>query len=267
MGNRTRPLIYPPSATAPCWHAFGGGRVFWPQVRHASPTAAHPSPPPPPGQHARVIGRVRVIPPDAAPSSMRLLVALIYAVYQCTSSSCSVPRNTPLAGPPQATRVRRPARTAHSCHALPSGAAASARSELRRALHTARARPPRDTRTPHLRRRAHPFRTHALLPTKKLTPKLRAGRVRGRRDSGAGSKGGARCVGAKSPSAHTSICGRAPTPFPARDNPASLTTAAPHARPSPHRRRSHPPCPTSNLCQPVLHPRPPPRVVPPPFQE
>ena len=73
---------------------------FWPQVRHASPTAAHPSPPPPPGQHARVIGRVRVIPPDAAPSSMRLLVALIYAVYQFTSSSCSVPRNTPLAGPP-----------------------------------------------------------------------------------------------------------------------------------------------------------------------
>ena len=45
---------------------------FWPQVRHASPTAAHPSPPPPPGQHARVIGRVSVIPPNAAPSSMRL---------------------------------------------------------------------------------------------------------------------------------------------------------------------------------------------------
>ena len=82
--------------------------------------------------------------------------ALICAVYQFTSSSCSVPRNTPLAGPPQATRVRRPARTAHSCHAPAPGAAASTRSELRHALHTARTRPPRDTRTPHLRRRAHP---------------------------------------------------------------------------------------------------------------
>ena len=145
---------------------------------------------------------------------MRLLVALICAVYQFTSSSCSVPRNTPLAGPPQATRVRRPARTAHSCHAPASGAAASTRSELCHALHTTS----RDTRTPHLRRRAHSSGAHALLPTRELTPKLRAGRFRGRRDSGAEAERWREVCGSKkSPSAHTSICGRAPTRFPARD--------------------------------------------------
>ena len=68
------------------------------------PPAAHPSSPPPPGQHARVVGRVSVIPPNAAPSSMRLLVALIYAVCQCTSSSCSAPRKRHSPVPPD-TRV------------------------------------------------------------------------------------------------------------------------------------------------------------------
>ena len=104
-GEANTPTYLPlPPATAPCWHAFGGGRVFGrrcatrPGQRHAH------SPPPPPGQHARVIGRVRVIPPNAAPSSMRLLVALIYAVYQFTSSSCSAPRKRHSPVPPD-TRV------------------------------------------------------------------------------------------------------------------------------------------------------------------
>ena len=70
---------------------------------------------------------------------------------QCTAK-------TPLAGsPPDPCATPR----SHGpCVAPPSGAAASPRSELRPALHTARARPPRDTRTPHLRRpcpRAAPY--------------------------------------------------------------------------------------------------------------
>ena len=66
VGKRTRPLIYPsPPATAPCWHAFGGGRVFGRRCATRPRQRRTHSPPPPPGQHARVIGRVRVIPPDA----------------------------------------------------------------------------------------------------------------------------------------------------------------------------------------------------------
>ena len=141
VGKRTRPFIYPPLCCCAVLARLRRWTRFWPQVRHASPTAAHPSPPPPPGQHARVIGRVRVIPPNAAPSSMRLLVALIYAVYQFTSSSCSVPRNTPLAGSPQPPVCDAP--LARPSFATPaSGAAASTHSELRHALHTTRTRPP-----------------------------------------------------------------------------------------------------------------------------
>ena len=101
VGKRTRPLIYPSPLLPRRVGTPSAVDAFWPQVRHASPTAAHPSPPPPPGQHARVIGRVSVIPPNAAPSSMRLQectdlrrLSVHQLQLQCTAK-------TPLTGSPR----------------------------------------------------------------------------------------------------------------------------------------------------------------------
>ena len=72
-----------------------------------------------------------------------------------TSSSCSAPRKTPLAGSPRPVcdaPLARPILATRRPRAPPRPPAASC------AMHCTplRARPPRDTRTPHLRRRAHP---------------------------------------------------------------------------------------------------------------
>ena len=67
--------------------------------------------------------------------------------------------------------------------APPSGAAASTRSELRHALHTARARPP-GTRTAPAPPRP-PVQNARAAPTRELTPNLHTGRFRGHRDPGA----------------------------------------------------------------------------------
>ena len=65
------------------------------------PPAAHPSSPPPPGQHARVIGRVSVIPPNAAPSSMRLLVGTDLRRLSVHQLQLQCTAKTPLTGSPR----------------------------------------------------------------------------------------------------------------------------------------------------------------------
>ena len=99
-GEANTSTDYPPSATAPCWHAFGGGRVLAAGAPRV-PAAAHPSSPPPPGQHARVIGRVSVIPPDAAPSSMRLQVGTDLRRLSVHQLQLQCTAKTPLAGSPR----------------------------------------------------------------------------------------------------------------------------------------------------------------------
>ena len=169
----TPTYLPPPPATAPCWHAFGGGRVFWPQVRHASPTAARPFAAAT-ARPARARDWARADhPPDAAPSSMRLLVALIYAVYQFTSSSCSVPRNTPLAGPPS-----HPCATPRSHGSLPRAALGRCRapcSELCLHFVPTLCKTSSGTHAHAPARAPHSSGAPRCSP-RELTPKLRAGR-------------------------------------------------------------------------------------------
>ena len=132
---------------------------------------------------------------------------------QCTAK-------TPLAGSPRPVCDAR----SHDPFAAPvSGAAASTRSELRHALHTARARPP-GTRTA-------PAPPRALLPKRELTRNLRTGRFRGRRDSGVGVERRCEVRGSKK-----SLCThkhRVPRahPLPPRVTPGITDNRCPHARP------------------------------------
>ena len=99
-GEANTSTDYLPPATAPCWHAFGGGRVLAAGAPRVPP-AVHPSSPPPPGQHARVIGRVSVIPPNAAPSSMRLQVGTDLRRLSVHQLQLQCTAKTPLAGSPR----------------------------------------------------------------------------------------------------------------------------------------------------------------------
>ena len=186
VGKRTRPLIYPPPATAPCWHAFGGGRVLAAGAPRPPP-AAHPSSPPPPGQHARVIGRVSVIPPNAAPSSMRLQECTDLRRLSVHQLQLQRTAKTPLTGSPRHPCVtprshgpllprrhrepQRPPTASCAMHCTPLV------QDLQRHTHTAPA-PPRPL-----------VRNARAAPTRELTPKLRTGRFSRRGDSGVGSKG------------------------------------------------------------------------------
>ena len=151
-----------------------------------------------------------------------------FALQQC-SRSCTPSANqlqlqctakTPLAGSPRPVCDAR----SHDPFAAPvSGAAASTRSELRHALHTARARPP-GTRTA-------PAPPRALLPKRELTRNLRTGRFRGRRDSGVGVERRCEVRGSKK-----SLCThkhRVPRahPLPPRVTPGITDNRCPHARP------------------------------------
>ena len=172
-GEANTSTDYPPSATAPCWHAFGGGRVLAAGAPRV-PAAAHPSSPPPPGQHARVIGRVRVIPPDAAPSSMRLQVGTDLRRLSVHQLQLQCTAKTPLAGSPRHPCVtprshgpllprlprepRRPPTASCAMHCTPLV------QDLQRHTHTAPA-PPRPL-----------VRNARAAPTRELTPKLRTGR-------------------------------------------------------------------------------------------
>ena len=156
-----------------------------------------------------------------------------------TSSSCSAPQK-PHSPVPQ-TRVRRPARTAlvsRRPRAPQRPLAASC------AMHC----------TPLVQDLpgTHAHRTCASAPT--LPERTRCshegsdaqpahGQVLGAQGLRRRGRKAARGVWEQKTPLHTqaSVAARPPA-SPARDNPASLTTAAPHARPSPHRRRSHPPC-------------------------
>ena len=92
-----------------------------------------------------------------------------------TSSSCSAPQKPTRRFPPPQTRVRGPShgpfcRTPLGCRSVP-------RSELRHALHTARARPPQTRTAPAPPRPL--VRSVRAAPTRELTPKLRTDRFRG----------------------------------------------------------------------------------------
>ena len=187
-GEANTSTDYPPSATAPCWHAFGGGRVLAAGAPRVPP-AAHPSSPPPPGQHARVIGRVSVIPPNAAPSSMRLQECTDLRRLSVHQLQLQRTAKTPLTGSPRHSCVtprshgpllprrhrepQRPPTASCAMHCTPLCA-----------------RPPPGTHAHRTCAAApHSSGAHALLPTRELTPKLRAGRFSRRGDSGVGSKG------------------------------------------------------------------------------
>ena len=179
-------LFIPPPATAPCWHAFGGGRVLAAGAPRVPP-AAHPSSPPPPGQHARVIGRVSVIPPNAAPSSMRLQECTDLRRLSVHQLQLQRTAKTPLTGSPRHPCVtprshgpllprrhrepQRPPTASCAMHCTPLV------QDLQRHTHTAPA-PPRPL-----------VRNARAAPTRELTPKLRTGRFSRRGDSGVGSKG------------------------------------------------------------------------------